>query len=511
MFDSLTDKFEGIFGRLRNKGVLTEADVDEALREIRIALLEADVNLTVVRTLRDRIRERATGEAVHKALNPAQQVIKIVNEELTTALGGETFILRYNAKPPTVIMVAGLQGSGKTTTTGKLAKWLKSQGRHPLLVSADLQRPAAVEQLRTLGRQVDVPVFSLPTDPVDVARASIEEARRTGRDVVIVDTAGRLAIDEALMEQVGEISAAVNPDYTFLVVDAMTGQDAVAVAEAFHERLALDGVILTKLDGDARGGAALSVKEVVGRPIAFAATGEKLDDFELFHPDRMASRILGMGDMLTLIERAERTFEKDEAEAAAEALLEGRFTLDDFLEQMQQLKKMGPLSGLIGMLPGLPKEMRDVKVDDGELARVEAIIKSMTSRERSQPDLIDASRRERIAKGSGSNPTQVAMLVRQFSEMQKMMKRLGGLGTKKAKKGRKAQKQAASKGGSKGGNSKGGGSNKGSGTGRVTPKTSARVTDGGKARKTPLMLPGLDRLGKDDLQKLAGELDELDR
>ncbi len=497
MFDSLTDKFEGIFGRLRNKGVLTEADVDEALKEIRIALLEADVNLSVVRTLRDRIRERATGEAVHKALNPAQQVVKIVNEELTAALGGETFVLRYNAKPPTVVMMAGLQGSGKTTTTGKLAKWFKSQGRHPLLVGADLQRPAAVEQLRTLGRQVDVPVFSEATDPVSVARASIEEAKRTGRDVVIVDTAGRLAIDEELMEQVRLISEAVDPDYTFLVVDAMTGQDAVTVAEAFHEKLALDGVILTKLDGDARGGAALSVKEVVGRPIAFAATGEKLDDFEVFHPDRMASRILGMGDMLTLIEKAERTFEKDEAEAAAEALLDGRFTLDDFLEQMQQLKKMGPLSGLIGMLPGLPKEMRDVQVDDGQLGRIEAIIRSMTRIERADPDRIDASRRARIAKGSGTNPNDVALLVRQFSEMQKMMKRLGGLGTKKAKKGRK-DKQAKGKGGKAVG-------------GRVTPKTSSRVTEGGKARKTPLMLPGLDRLDKDDLEKLAGDLDELGR
>lgn len=501
MFDALTDKFDGIFSRLRNKGVLTEADVDEALKEIRVALLEADVNVTVVRTLRNRIRDRATGEAVHKALNPAQQVVKIVQEELVEALGGETFALNFASKPPTVVMMAGLQGSGKTTTSGKLARWFKSQGRNPLLVGADLQRPAAVEQLRTLGRQVDVPVFSEPSDPVEVARRSIEEARSTGRDVVIVDTAGRLAIDEELMEQVREISQAVSPDYTFLVVDAMTGQDAVGVAEAFHEKLALDGVILTKLDGDARGGAALSVKEVVGRPIAFAATGEKLDDFELFHPDRMASRILGMGDMLTLIEKAEEAYEKEEAEAAAEALLEGRFTLDDFLEQMQQLKKMGPLSNLMGMLPGLPKEMRDVDVDDSELGRVEAIIKSMTSQERIEPEIIDASRRDRIAKGSGTNPNQVAMLVRQFSEMQKMMKRMGGLGTKKARKGRK----------NKGGKAKGKGNRQAKG-GRVTPKTSARVTaKGTKKKKAPLMLPGLDRLDNDDLEQLAGELDELGR
>ncbi len=492
MFQNLTDKFEGVFSKLSKKGILSEADVDEALKEIRIALLEADVNTAVVRSLRNRIKERAVGEEVHKALNPANQVVKIVNEELTASLGGETFNLRYNAKPPTVIMMAGLQGSGKTTSSGKLAKWIKAQGRNPLLVGADLQRPAAVEQLRTLGRQVDVPVFSEPSDPVTVARNAIAEAKRLGRDVVIVDTAGRLAIDEALMEEVRQISDAVSPDYTFLVVDAMTGQDAVSVAEAFHEKLELDGVILTKLDGDARGGAALSVKEVVGRPIAFAATGEKLDEFELFHPDRMASRILGMGDVLTLIEKAEQTYEKEEAEKAAESLMDGTFTLDDFLEQMQQLKKMGPLGGLVKMLPGLPKEMRDVDVDDRELARVEAIIKSMTKEERANPDAIDASRRSRIANGSGTNPNQVAMLVKQFSEMQKMMKRMGGFGTKKAsKKNRKKQK------GAKGG-------------GRVTAKQTARISQPGtKQTKAPLMLPGLDRLDNADFEQLATELDEL--
>lgn len=494
MFQNLTDKFEGVFSKLSKKGILSEADVDEALKEIRIALLEADVNTSVVRSLRDRIKERAVGEEVHKALNPANMVVKIVNEELTASLGGETFNLRYNAKPPTVIMMAGLQGSGKTTSSGKLAKWIKAQGRNPLLVGADLQRPAAVEQLRTLGRQVDVPVFSEPSDPVTVARNAIAEAKRLGRDVVIVDTAGRLAIDEALMEEVRLISDAVSPDYTFLVVDAMTGQDAVSVAEAFHEKLELDGVILTKLDGDARGGAALSVKEVVGRPIAFAATGEKLDEFELFHPDRMASRILGMGDVLTLIEKAEQTYEKEEAERAAESLMDGTFTLDDFLEQMQQLKKMGPLGGLVKMLPGLPKEMRDVDVDDRELARVEAIIKSMTKDERANPDAIDASRRARIAKGSGTNPNQVAMLVKQFSEMQKMMKRMGGFGTKKAnKKARKNKK------GAKGG-------------GRVTAKQTARISEPGtKKTKAPLMLPGLDRLDNSDFEQLANELDELGR
>ncbi len=502
MFESLTDTFEGIFSRLGRKGVLTEADVDEVLREIRVALLEADVNLTVVKSLRSRIKERAVGEEVHKALNPAQQVIKIVNEELTATLGGETIEITYASKPPTVVMMAGLQGSGKTTSSAKLARWFKSQGRNPLLVGADLQRPAAVEQLRTLGGQIDVPVYSDPSDPVTVAANAITEANSTGRDVVIIDTAGRLAIDEALMEEVRQISEATSPHYTFLVVDAMTGQDAVTVAEAFHEKLALDGVILTKLDGDARGGAALSVKEVVGRPIAFAATGEKMEDFDLFHPERMASRILGMGDMLTLIEKAEQTFEKEEAEAAAAKLLEGQFTLDDFLDQMQQLKKMGPLTNLIGMMPGLPKEVRDVEIDDREINRLEAIIKSMTLEERANPDMIDASRRARIAAGSGTNPNQVSGLVSQFSEMRKMMKKFGGMGTKKARSNRRKKGKKGKKG--KGGGRvtpKGGGSRHQSG--RVTPK-------GTKAGKAPLMLPGLDRLDESELEKMAQEFEGLD-
>ena len=336
--------------------------------------------------------------------------------------------------------MAGLQGSGKTTNSAKLARWFKSQGRNPLLVGADLQRPAAVEQLRTLGRQIDVPVFSEPTDPVEVARRSLEEARATGRDVVILDTAGRLAIDAELMEEVRRISEVASPDYTFLVIDAMTGQDAVSTAEAFHDTLALDGVILTKLDGDARGGAALSVKEVVGRPIAFASTGEKLADFDLFHPDRLAGRILGMGDVLTLIEKAEEVYEKDEAEAAAAKLLEGEFTLDDFLEQMQQIKKMGPLQGLVGMLPGVPKELKNAEIDDREIGRIEAIIRSMTREERANPVIIDASRRARIATGSGTQAKDVAQLVTQFREVQKMMKRMGGMGSKRVKKGRKGKK-----------------------------------------------------------------------
>jgi signal recognition particle subunit SRP54 len=434
MFDSLSDRFDGIFKRLRGKGRLSDTDIDEVLREIRVALLEADVNLSVVRSVVARIREQCLGADLSKSLTPAQQVIKIVNDELVTALGGETLRIAYASKPPTVVLLAGLQGSGKTTASAKLARWFKAQGRNPMLVGADLQRPAAVEQLRTLGRQIDVPVFSEPSDPVDVAGAGVAEARRVGRDVVIVDTAGRLAIDAEMMEQVRQVSATVQPDYTFLVVDAMTGQDAVTVAEAFNETLAIDGVILSKLDGDARGGAALSVKEVIGKPIAFASTGEKVADFEQFHPDRMASRILGMGDVLSLIEKAEEVYEKEEAEAAAAKLLEGDFTLDDFLDQMQQLKKMGPLSSVIGMIPGLPKEARNAEIHDDQLKRVEAIIRSMTLEERRKPDLVNGSRRLRIANGSGTTTAEVNALLKQFKDVQKMMKRMGGLGSKKGKR-----------------------------------------------------------------------------
>jgi len=463
MFESLSDRFDGIFGRLRNKGRLSEADVDEVLREIRLALLEADVNLSVVKSLLSRIRERAIGDDLSQALNPALQVKKIVLEELTETLGGETLRITYSSKPPTVVLMAGLQGSGKTTNTAKLARWFRAQGRNPMLVGADLQRPAAVAQLRTLAAQVDVPVYSAPDDvvasgagdPVEVARGAIAEARRLGRDVVIVDTAGRLAIDAELMEQVRQISAEVQPDYTFLVVDAMTGQDAVAVAESFHATLELDGVILTKLDGDARGGAALSVKEVVGRPIAFASTGEKLEDFDLFHPDRLAGRILGEGDLATLIEKAEEAFEQDQAEAAAARLMEGTFTFEDFLEQMQALKKMGPLSGVMSMLPGVPKEVRDVEIDDRQIARIEGIIKSMTPAERAKPELIDNSRRDRIARGSGSSSTEVTQLVNQFKQMRQMMQQMGGnkFAKRKAKKNKKGKK----------------------GGGRVTPKGPAML------------------------------------
>ena len=475
MFDTLSNRFEGIFKRMRGLGILRESDVDEVLREIRLALLEADVNLHVVRGFQDRVRQRCVGAEVHKALNPVQQVIKFVHEELIAALGGETLEISHPAKAPTVVLLAGLQGSGKTTNAAKLASWFKQQGRNPMLVGADLQRPAAVEQLRTLGASIEVPVFSEPSDPVAVARQGVAEAVAANRDVVICDTAGRLAIDQEMMDQVGRISDAIEPHYPFLVVDAMTGQDAVTTAESFHEILELDGVILTKVDGDARGGAALSVKEVVGRPIAFSSTGEKIDEFELFHPDRVASRILGMGDVLTLVEKAEQVYEEAEAEATAAKLLEGEFTLADFLEQMRQLKKMGSLQNLVGMLPGVSPELRNAEIEDDQIAQVEAIICSMTPQERATPRIVDGSRRQRIAAGSGTRPSEVSQLLRQFSEVQRMMKRMGGKGPgsgrKKSKKGRKG--------------------------GRVTPP-------GGQQRKPgkpKLTLPGLED-GEFDLSSL---------
>jgi signal recognition particle subunit SRP54 len=395
------------------------------------------------------VREETIGADLSKSLTPAQQVIKIVHDALVEILGGEPLKITYASKPPTVVLLAGLQGSGKTTGAGKLARWFKQQGRSPLLVGADLQRPAAVEQLRVLGSQVGVPVFSEPSDPVMVAKKGLEEAQRLGKDVLIVDTAGRLTIDEELMDEVRRISEATQPHYTFLVIDAMIGQAAVDTAEAFHQTLALDGVILSKLDGDARGGAALSVKEVVGKPIAFASIGEKLTDFEAFHPDRMASRILGMGDVLTLIEKAEQEYDQDVAAKAAQALQEGRFTLEDFLEQMQQIKKMGPLQGIIGMLPGIPKELKNAQIDDRELGRVEAIIRSMTPQERQDPDTINGSRRLRIANGSGSTTSEVNLLLKQFKEAQKMMNSMGFgkvMAKKKAKKGKKGGGRTTPKG-----------------------------------------------------------------
>jgi signal recognition particle subunit SRP54 len=460
MFDALSDRLERISTRLRGKGRISDEDLDEALQEIRTALLDADVELTVARRFCDGIRLRVSGEALSKSLTPGQQVIRAVHEELVSVLGGETLKLSYASRPPTVILMAGLQGSGKTTNSAKLAQWWKRQGRNPILVGADLQRPAAVEQLRVLGEQAGVTVFSEPTDPVRCAQAGLEEARRLGKDICIIDTAGRLTIDAELMQQIRDISAGTQPHYTFLVIDAMIGQDAVATAKAFHDALELSGVILTKLDGDARGGAALSVKGVVGRPIAFASTGERLDDFDLFHPDRMADRILGMGDMLSLIEQAERTMDQDEVAKSASRLMAGHFTLEDFLSQLRQVKKMGSLGGIMKLMPGMSKDMREAagQIDDGEVARVEAIVCSMTPAERNDTGLMDGSRRARVAKGSGTTIQDVNSLLKQFKEMQKMMKGMAsgnmpnlpgmpsmpGMNSRAA---RKLAKQAASAGG----------------------------------------------------------------
>jgi signal recognition particle subunit SRP54 len=454
MFESLTDRFDGIFTRLRGKGRLSEADVDEAMREIRLALLQADVNLRVVRDFVARVREQLVGTDLSQSLTPGQQVVKVVHDELRNILGGDTLKVTYASRPPTVILLAGLQGAGKTTTAGKLAAWFKKrEGRNPMLVGADLQRPAAVEQLRILGAEAGVPVFSEASDPVTVAKKGLEEAVRTGRDVLIIDTAGRLSIDTELMEEVRRVSEVTQPHYTFLVIDAMTGQDAVSTAEAFHRTLELDGVIMTKVDGDARGGAALSVKEVVGRPIVFTSTGEKQGDFELFHPDRMADRILGMGDVLSLIEKAEQVVDQAEAERAMSRLQEGSFTLEDFLDQMQQLKKMGSLSGLVGMLPGLPKEVRNAEVDDDAMKPIEAIIHSMTPEERRNPSIINGSRRSRIARGSGVTTAEVNSLLDRFKQMQAYMRQMStlpGVGRRlakaSAKSGRKNNKKARRRG-----------------------------------------------------------------
>ena len=429
MFATLSDRLADTFKNLRGKGRLSEADIDATAREIRIALLEADVALPVVKDFVAAVKERARGEEVSQALNPAQQVVKIVNEELVEILGGETRRLRYAKSGPTVIMLAGLQGAGKTTLAAKLALWLKEQDKAPLLVAADLQRPNAVNQLQVNGERVGVPVFAPEPgngvgDPVSVARASIEEARRKLHDVVIVDTAGRLGVDAEMMQQAADIRDAVQPDEVLFVVDAMIGQDAVTTAQAFLDGVGYDGVVLTKLDGDARGGAALSVAKVTGKPVMFASAGEKMTDFDLFHPDRMASRILDMGDMLTLIEQAEKSFDQEQALKAAQKLSGqgGEFTLDDFLEQMQQVRKLGSLSKIMGMLPGMG-QFRDQleNFDEREIDRIQAIIQSMTPAERANPKLIDGSRRARIAKGSGRQVSDVNQLVDRFFEARKMM------------------------------------------------------------------------------------------
>ncbi len=434
MFDTLSERLDKVFASLRGKGRLSDGDIDSTCREIRIALLEADVALPVVKTFVAAVRERSRGAEVSKALNPAQQVIKIVNEELVAILGGETRRLQFAKNPPTVIMLAGLQGSGKTTLGGKMALWLRKQGHTPMLVAADLQRPNAVTQLQVVGRQAEVEVFAPEPgngvgDPVEVARRSIDEARRRMYDIVIVDTAGRLGIDADMMAQAAAIRDAVQPDETLFVVDAMIGQDAVTTAEAFRDGVGFTGVVLTKLDGDARGGAALSVREVTGQPIMFASNGEKLADFDVFHPDRMASRILGMGDMLTLIEQAEAHFEEEEAERMATKLATGKdFTLEDFLNQMMALRKMGSLQSLLGMLPGMG-QMKDAlnSIDEKELDRAAAIIRSMTPAERQDPKIINGSRRARIARGSGVTVNDVNSLVDRFFEARKMMQQMAGM------------------------------------------------------------------------------------
>ncbi|MGQ0847714.1 MAG: signal recognition particle protein [Actinomycetota bacterium] len=426
MFDTITERFEVIFGGLRSKGRLSEADVDNALREVRLALLEADVNVAVTRSLLARIHDRAVGKEVHQSLTPGQQVIEIVHEELVVTLGQAIAPLRQ-AGPPLTILVVGLQGSGKTTTAAKLGLHLKTKGRSPMLVAADLQRPAAVEQLETLGQRLQIPVFTDRTSrPPRLVKAALREARRTGRDAVIIDTAGRLQIDRELMDELADVAGQAAAHETLLVVDAMTGQEAVNVAKGFQERIDLTGIILTKLDGDARGGAAISAREVTGVPIKFAGVGEALEGLEPFHPERMASRILGMGDVLSLIEKAEQTFDEVQAEQAAVKMQKGQFTLDDFLEQFQALKRMGSLKDVLAMLPGSGSLLKQVNVEDRDLARVEAIIRSMTFDERRSPRVIGGSRKRRIAAGSGTTPTDVNRLLAQFADAQKMMKVLAG-------------------------------------------------------------------------------------
>ena len=427
MFDTLSGRLNGVFDRLRSKGKLSEEDVDVALREVRLALLEADVNLSVVKSFLARVKERAVGSEVMKSLTPGQQVIKIVHEELIVTLGEEEAPLVRPAAPPLVIMMVGLQGSGKTTTAAKLALHLKGKGKRPLLVAADLQRPAAIDQLETLGQRIDVPVFvDRKGKPPKVVKAALKQARADSANVVIIDTAGRLQVDTDLMKELAAVKKAGSPDETLLVVDAMTGQEAVNVAIGFSEYTDLTGLVMTKIDGDARGGAAISAREVTGVPIKFVGTGETIGDLDAFYPDRMASRILGMGDVMSLIEKAEESYDQDEAERAAKKMFDNTFDLEDFLEQFQQIKKMGPLQQLVGMLPGAGSALGDVQVDESQLARVEAIIRSMTPAERRNPKMINGSRRRRIAAGSGTRPQDVNGVLKQFSQAQKMMKAMAG-------------------------------------------------------------------------------------
>jgi signal recognition particle subunit SRP54 len=439
-FESLSEKLNGIFKKLRGKGRLSEADVKEAMRQVRMVLLEADVSYKVVKDFVKTVSEKAAGTEILESLNPAQMVIKIVNEEMTNLMGGQAVKLNYSSKVPSIVMVVGLQGAGKTTNTAKLAAWVKKhQNKRPLLVACDVYRPAAIAQLETVGAQVGIPVFQMgQSDPVDIAKAAVEHARRHGNDVVFLDTAGRLHIDEALMDELKNIKAAVDPAEILLTVDAMTGQDAVNAATAFDEALGITGVMLTKMDGDARGGAALSVRAVTGKPVKFVGMGEKLDAIEVFHPDRMASRILGMGDVLTLIEKAEQAVDEKKAAEMAEKLMKNRFTLQDYLEQLGNIKNMGSMEDILGMVPGIDaKQLKGAKIDEKAMARTEAIILSMTQKERDNPSILNASRKKRIAAGSGTSVVEINRLLKGFDAMNAMVKQMSG-----TKKGRRMAKKA---------------------------------------------------------------------
>lgn len=439
VFEGLSEKLQQTLQKLKGKGKLSEKDVKDAMREVKLALLEADVNFKVVKDFVRRVNERAVGSEVMESLTPGQHVIKIVNEELTTLMGSSQSKLTYANRPPTVYMMVGLQGSGKTTTCGKLAKLLKKQGKNPLLVACDIYRPAAIQQLQTVGDQISVPVFSMgdQTNPVRIAATAVEHAKAQGFDPVIVDTAGRLHIDQELMSELQAVKSAIKPQEVLLVVDSMTGQDAVNVAQNFHEKTGIDGVILTKLDGDTRGGAALSVRAVTQKPVKFVGVGEKIDDFEPFHPDRLASRILGMGDVLSLIEKAQTGFDLKKAQELEKKMKTQQFTFDDFLDQLQQMKKMGSLSQMLEMMPGMGgKQLKNLDVDDRELVRIEAIIQSMTRQERKDPAIINGSRRKRIAAGSGTDIQQVNKLLKQFEQTRKMMKQFMGMDKGMKKGGR---------------------------------------------------------------------------
>lgn len=437
-FEGLSDKLSSAFKKLRNKGKLTEKDVQEAMREVRLALLEADVNYKVAKDFTNKVTERAVGSDVMESLTPAQMVVKIVNDELTQLMGGEHERIKTAQKPPTIIMLCGLQGSGKTTHAGKLAKILKKQGHRPLLVACDIYRPAAIEQLKVVGAQAEVSVFEMGTeDPVKIAKKAISHAKDYGNDMVIIDTAGRLHIDEKLMDELKRVKSEIQPQEILLVVDAMTGQDAVNVAKSFNDLLDITGVILTKLDGDTRGGAALSVRAVTGKPIKFAGTGEKLENIEPFHPERMASRILGMGDVLTLIEDAESKIDAKKVSEIESKIRQNKMDLNDLLDQLNQVRKMGPLKSILSKLPGMDKQLKDVDIDDRQMDRVAAIILSMTPEERAEPSIINPSRKRRIANGSGMKVEDVNRLLKQFEQMQKMMKQLRPKATKSGKKKRR--------------------------------------------------------------------------